>query len=149
MSIYRSFLRRPNPASPTVSATPQLSPNPNSGPSGSRYLPSIATPVPEGPLTSDQVSHIIERLQGIILNNGGRLSLNRMAARQLWHIPPGSCLPPPNAYGTRYSNSIGGGYMHNGGGAYRHYGMYPPPTAPWGRVRVGRRIWRVMTAWTD
>jgi len=87
MSIYRSILRRPNLASPAVSATPQLSQSPNSGPSGSRYLPSIATPVPEGPLTSDQVSHIIERLQGIILNNGGGLSLNR-AARRLRPIPP-------------------------------------------------------------
>jgi len=61
---------------------PRSSPqNPNSGPSGSRYLPSIATPVPEGPLTSDQVNHIIERLQGII-------QVRTAEARQLRRIPP-------------------------------------------------------------
>jgi len=68
---------------------PRSSPqNPNSGPSGSRHPQSIATPVPEGLLANDQVNHIIERLQGIILNNGGGLSPNRGAARQLRRIPP-------------------------------------------------------------
>jgi len=49
----------------------------------------------------------------------------------------GTCLPPPNAYGTRYSNGIGGGYMHNGGGAYRYCGMYSPPPPPGGEFGQG------------
>jgi len=48
----------------------------------------IATPAPEGPLTNDQANHTIERLQGIILNNGGGLSPNRGATRQLRPIQP-------------------------------------------------------------
>ena len=121
----------PTPAPPTLSATPQSPQNSNSGPSGNRYPPNIATPAPEGPLTNDQVNHIIERLQDIILNNGGGLSPNGGATRQLRPIPPASGPPPPpNAYGSPYSNGNGGGFMHNGGGAYGHGGMYPPPPPP-------------------
>ena len=118
----------PTPAPPALSATPQSPQHSNSGPTGNRYPPSIATPAPEGPLTNDQVNHIIERLQDIILNNGGGLSPNGGATRQLRPIPPaGGPPPPPNTYGTPYPNGNGGGYMHNGGGAYGHGGMYPPP----------------------
>jgi len=71
-----------------VSATPQLPQSPNRGPSGSRYPPSIATPALGGPLTNDQINHIIGRLQGTTLNDGGGLSPNRGAARPLRPIPP-------------------------------------------------------------
>jgi len=118
----------PTPVPPAVSATPQSPQNANSGPVGNRYPPSIATPAPEGPLTNDQVNHIIERLQDIILNNGGGLSPNGGAARQLRPIPPTGGPPPPsNAYGSPYPNGTAGAYMPNGGGAYGHGGMYPPP----------------------
>ena len=42
---------------------------------------------------------MIQRLQDIILNNGGGLSPNGGAPRQL--------APPPIAYGTLYPNSTG------------------------------------------
>jgi len=86
-----------------ASATPTLPPgcvrnptvpsNPNGGLSWNRYPPSIPTPAPEGPLTNDQVNHIIQRLQDIVPNNGGGLGLNGAAPRQLHPIPP-----PPIAY---------------------------------------------------
>jgi hypothetical protein len=51
-----------------------------------------ATPPPEGPVTNDQVNHIIERLQGIILNNGGGLRPNGGAARRLRPMQSGVLL---------------------------------------------------------
>jgi len=146
MSIYRSFLRRPNPASPAVSpavsATPQLSQDPNSGPPGSRYLPSIATPVPEGSLTSDQVNHIIECLQGIILNNGSGLSPNRGAARQLRPIPPavGPACHHPTLTGHFIPTALEVDICTTEEGR-TDIADVSAPTAPWGRVRPGRRIW--------
>ena len=88
MSISRFVLHRPNAAPPAVSVTPQSPQNPNRGPSGSRCPPSIATPALGGPLTNDQINHIIGRLRGTTLNGGGGLSPNRGAARQLRPIPP-------------------------------------------------------------
>jgi len=71
---------------------------PYATPQSPQYPPSIATPVPEGPVTNNQVNHIIQPLQNIILNNGG-LSPNG-AARQLQPTLPagGPPPPPPNAY---------------------------------------------------
>jgi len=88
MSISRFVLHRPNAAPPAVSVTPQSPQNPNRGPSGSRDPPRIATPALGGPLINDQINHIIGRLQGTNLNDGGGLSPNRGAARQLRPIPP-------------------------------------------------------------
>jgi len=82
LSISRSCLGRPHPAPPAVSAT-QVASNANSGPSGNCDPSSVPTPAPEGPLTNDQVNHIIQRLQDTILNNGGRLGPNGGAPRRL------------------------------------------------------------------
>jgi len=112
-----------------VFATPQLSQNPNSGPSGSRYPPSITTPVPEGPLTSDQVTHIIERLQGIILNK---------SARQLRPIPPavGPACHHPTPTGHVIPTVLEVDTCTTEVGVRTLRDVFAP-TAPWGRVRPG------------
>jgi len=120
----------PNPAPPAVSATPQSPPNPNSGPSP----PGTATPVPEGPLTNDQVNHIIERLQGDILNNGSGLTPNGGAARQLRPIPPaaGPTHHHPTPTGHAIPTALEVNTCTTEEGAYRHCGNVFAPTTPWG-----------------
>ena len=107
--------------------------NPNSGPSGSRYPPSIATPVPEGPLTSDQVN---QRLQCIILNNGGGLSPNRGAARQLRPIPPvvGPACHHPTPTGHVIPTALEVDTCTTEEGVRTRMYSSPPPLG-------GRRIW--------
>jgi hypothetical protein len=142
LSIPRSFHSRPYARPSGCVCNPQSPQNPNRGSSGNHYPLSIATPVPEGPLTNEKVNHIIERLQHIILNNGGGLSPNGGAGRQLRPIPPagGPHPPPPNAYGTvmgvdtcttggdtagcnRLPWGRGDGYGYYGGGD--EYGGHP------------------------
>jgi len=81
-SISRSCLGCPNPPSGCVH-NPMVTSNSKSSPSGNCYPPSITTSVPEGPLTNDQVNHIIQRFQDTILNNGSRLGPNGGAPRLL------------------------------------------------------------------
>jgi hypothetical protein len=90
--------------------------------------PNIATPPPEGPLINDQVNHIIERLQDIILNNDGSLSPNGGPPRQLRSIPPAGVPPPlrPSLRDAAFQRCRRWIYAQRGG-AYGHGGMYPPP----------------------
>jgi len=91
------------------------------------YPPIIATPVPEGPLTNDQVNHIIERLQCIIHNNGGGPSPNRGATRQLRPVTlavgPACHHPTPTGQFPRHWRWIHVQRRR----PYGHCGMYPPP----------------------
>jgi len=116
----------------------RLSQNPNSGPSGSRYPPRIATPVPEGPPANDQVNHVIERLQCIFLNNGGGPSPNRGAARQLRPILP-AVSPTERLRDTLFSRHWR--WIHaQRRRAFGHSRMYSPPP-PLGGRRISLLWW--------
>jgi len=132
LTVTCPFLDRssatPKPAPPAVSVTPQFVSKP-----GSHYPPSIATPVPEGPLANDQVNHIIERLRCIILNNGGSPSPNKGAARQLRPIPPavGPACHHPTPTGHVIPTALEVDTCKTEEGVRTLWGVFAP-TAPWG-----------------
>ena len=101
--------------------TPQ---NSNGRPSRICHQPSIATPTLEGPLTNDQVNHIIERYhpQQWWSKPETEEQEEQLVKCSSWGSSPATaqCL---RDIGT------GVGYMHNGGGGYGsgHDGMYLPP----------------------